>query len=93
MKKNLAIFDFDNTIKQHSPKFKTAGGLAKFFPNEEIPLEIWKIMPKSFDDFCMAVVEEVNRTKVPKKDIIEAVENDGYFIFCRDAISVGWQLI
>ena len=46
LKKKLAIFDFDNTIKQHAPGFSTGGGMAEFFPDKKIPVEF---PPFNFD--------------------------------------------
>ena len=42
MKKKLAIFDFDSTIKQHGETF-TLGGRAKLFPNQKIPEEFFDV--------------------------------------------------
>ena len=87
MKNKLAIFDFDNTIKQHEPGFKNGGGMAQLFPNKEIPQDYFKIMfEKSFDDFCFTVIDAVNNFNVTKKEIIEAVENDGYLINGMDQL-------
>ena len=65
MKKNLAIFDFDQTIKEHSPKFITAGGMSTLFPNQEIPKHLWKIMKEQgLYEFSMAVISAINELNV-----------------------------
>ena len=61
--------------------------MAQLFPNKEIPQDYFKIMfEKSFDDFCFTVIDAVNNFNVTKKEIIEAVENDGYLINGMDQL-------
>ena len=45
MKKKLAIFDFDSTIKEHEHGF-TLGGRSKLFPGQQIPEDLFKLRGK-----------------------------------------------
>ena len=76
-KNKLAIFDFDSTIKEH-PKESTFGGLTKLFANQELPENIMStFQEQGWDAAINSVFETVN---VTKKDVIEALANDGEII-------------
>ena len=85
MKKNLAIFDFDHTIKEHGETF-TLGGRAKLFPGQKIPEEIilcrskYKKAELSKKNFYETVNNSFNSVNCPKKDVIEAIANDGSLV-------------
>jgi len=85
MKKNLAIFDFDHTIKEHGETF-TLGGRAKLFPGQKIPEEIilcrskYKKAELSKSFFYETVNNSFNSVNCPKKGVIEAIANDGSLV-------------
>ena len=81
LKKKLAIFDFDNTIKQHAPGFSTGGGMAEFFPDKKIPVEIFQVWKdQGFDAFCSTLISETNKLKISKDVLVKVVESDGELI-------------
>jgi len=80
MKKNLAIFDFDHTIKEHGPTF-TYGGKAKLFPGQKIPEEIiLKRAELSRSFFYETCNDAFNSLNCSKKDVVEAIANDGSLV-------------
>ena len=86
MKKNLAIFDFDHTIKENGPTF-SYGGRAKLFPGQKIPEEIiLKKAELTRSVFYEAVNDAFNSLNYPKKDVIEAVANDGSLVNGMDQV-------
>ena len=86
MKKNLAIFDFDHTIKEHGETF-TLGGRAKLFPGQKIPEEIMlKKSELSRSLFKDTVNDAFNSLNYPKKDVVEAVTNDGSLVNGMDRV-------
>merc|ERR1712018_756052 len=87
MKDHLVIFDFDNTIKKHSPGVTL--GVAHLFPGKEIPQELLSILydnpnksqeKRSWDNFGSAVIQELNKLNVPKEAVVEGYANDGSLI-------------
>ena len=81
LKKKLAIFDFDNTIKQHAPGFSTGGGMAEFFPDKKIPVEFFQVWKdQGFDAFCSTLISETNKLNISKEVLVKAVESDGELI-------------
>ena len=85
MKKKLAIFDFDSTIKQHGETF-TLGGRAKLFPNQKIPEEFFDVYNEVHGTFYDLVNNAFNSLNYPKKDVIEALENDGTIVDGMDLV-------
>ena len=86
MKKNLAIFDFDQTIKEHGPTF-TYGGKAKLFPGQKIPEEIIlkrAELGRSF--FYKTCNDAFNSLNCSKKDVVEAIANDGSLVNGMDQV-------
>ena len=74
LKKKLAIFDFDNTIKQHAPGFSTGGGMAEFFPDKKIPVEFFQVWKdQGFDAFCSTLISETNKLNISR----EVLQNMG----------------
>ena len=49
MKKKLAIFDFDSTIKEHEHGF-TLGGRSKLFPGQQIPEDLFTLHEENLLD-------------------------------------------
>ena len=82
MKNKLAVFDFDYTIKEQAPGLVNAGGLAKLFPNQELPKEYLKILKEQgLAPFCSAVGKAANELEgITKDDVINAVTNDGHLV-------------
>merc|ERR1711996_774 len=90
MKDHLVIFDFDSTIKKHSPGFTM--GVAHLFPGKEIPHELLSILydnpnrREGWEKCLAAVMQELNKLNLSKEDIVEAYANDGSLIEEMDKV-------
>jgi len=84
MKDHLVIFDFDYTIKRHSPGMTL--GVSHLFPGKEIPQELDEARRKNpnrregWDNLCHGVVMTLNELNLPKEMIVEGYANDGFLI-------------
>ena len=86
MKKNLAIFDFDSTIKEHEHGF-TLGGRSKLFPGQQIPEEMFKLRENfSFSEWTVLVNDAFNELNVSKEERIKVIENDGSVVQGMDQV-------
>jgi len=86
MKKNLAIFDFDSTIKEHGHDF-TLGGRSKLFPGQQIPEEFFKLREHfSFSEWTDIVNEAFNKLNVSKEERVGVIENDGSVVPGMDQV-------
>merc|ERR1712223_454292 len=84
MKDHLVIFDFDNTIKRHSPGYTM--GVSHLFPGKKIPQELEEAFSKNpnrreaWDNLNDAVMKMLNELNLPKEMIVEGYANDGFLI-------------
>ena len=82
VKSNLAIFDFDYTLRTPS-----GIGLRKLFPNHELPVEVSKLKEdKDWDNFYIALTSAVNELNVPKEDILEAMSDSSVIVEGMDEV-------
>jgi len=86
MKKNLAIFDFDSTIKEHEHGF-TLGGRSKLFPGQQIPEELFKLREHfSFSEWTEIVNDAFNELNVSEEERVGVIENDGSVVQGMDQV-------
>ena len=82
-KSNLAIFDFDYTLRTPG----TGIGLRKLFPNHELPVEVSKLKEdKDWDNFYIALTSAVNELNVPKEDVLEAMTESSEIVHGMDGL-------
>merc|ERR1712020_755246 len=87
MKKNLAIFDFDSTIKEHEPKTYTLGGRSKLFPGQQIPEDLLKHKEHlSFSERTVIVNDAFNELKVSREERVDVIENDASVVEGMDQV-------
>merc|ERR1711996_145027 len=90
MKDHLVIFDFDCTIKKHSPGYTL--GVAHLFPSKEIHQELLSILndnpnrSEGWEKCLAAVMQELNKLNLPKETLVEAYANDGSLIEEMDKV-------
>ena len=90
MKDHLVIFDFDNTIKRHSPGYTM--GVSHLFPGKKIPQELEEAFKealslsknpnrrRAWDNFDNGLMKMLNELNLPKEMIVEGYANDGFLI-------------
>ena len=87
MKKNLAIFDFDSTIKEHEPKAFTLGGRSKLFPGQQIPEDLLKDKEHlSFTERTVIINDAFNELNVSREERVDVIENDGSVVEGMDQV-------
>ena len=80
MKKQLAIFDFDFTLKKFDAGF-SGGGFVKLFPNQEFPPEVLKVKKElKWDQFSKFLIDKVNELDINKQKVIDVIANDGELV-------------
>ena len=79
MKKKLAIFDFDSTIKKTTME---GGGLVVLLPDQKLTQEMIQCkLNKDWDGLRISVANELNSlNQVSKQDIINACAKEGQLI-------------
>merc|ERR1739848_397710 len=89
-KDHLVIFDFDCTIKKHSPGYTL--GVAHLFPGKEIPRELLSILTdnpnrrEGWEKCLAAVMQELNKLNLSKEAVVEGYANDGSLIEEMDKV-------